>query len=108
MSLTVRELLLNHTRGISSNVKSNEGQYFDTEIPHFDDITEMIKYKEELVNKMENVKEIIQEENKAKQKALTLEKAEKRMKYLKDLKEANELPKLQLEDKNIVKETTEE
>ena len=34
-TLGIKELLNNHTRGISSNVKMYEGQYFDTEILAF-------------------------------------------------------------------------
>ena len=54
MSLTVKELLRNHVKGIHSNVKNYDPQFFDTEIPRFDDMVEEMEYKEELANKIKN------------------------------------------------------
>lgn len=51
MSLTVKELLLNHSRGIHSDVKDNQGEFFDTEIPRFDDLTDIQAYKDSLTEK---------------------------------------------------------
>jgi hypothetical protein len=48
MSLTVGELIHNHVRGINSDYHVNKGEYFDTEIPHFNDITEQVEYKRNL------------------------------------------------------------
>ncbi len=48
MSLTVSELLQNHARGITNSVNTNEGQFFDTEIPKHDDITDVIEHKQSL------------------------------------------------------------
>jgi len=59
MSLTCKELLLNHSRGISSNVHNYDPQYFDTEIPRFDDIVEEKQYKEDLAEKIKEVDERI-------------------------------------------------
>jgi len=47
-TLGIKELLLNHTRGISSNVKMYEGQYFDTEIPIIDDLTDLDAFREDI------------------------------------------------------------
>jgi len=54
MSLTVKELLRNHVKGIHSNVRNYDPQFFDTEIPRFDDLTEEMEHKEELANKIKN------------------------------------------------------
>jgi len=71
MSLTVKELLLNHSRGINSNVHNYEPQYFDTEIPIFDDIVQEKQYKEDLANQIKEVDERIKKrKEKAKQKAI--------------------------------------
>lgn len=48
MNLSIKELLINHSRGINSTVHENQGEYFDAEIPQFDDITEEIEYKNNL------------------------------------------------------------
>jgi len=48
MTLTVKQLLHNHTRGIHSDVSHNEPMYFDSEIPIIDDITDLIAYREDL------------------------------------------------------------
>jgi phage regulator Rha-like protein len=48
MSLTVKELLLNHSRGVPSMIQNTEAQYFDSFIPRFDDITDEIAHKENL------------------------------------------------------------
>jgi hypothetical protein len=48
MTLTVKQLLHNHSRGIHSEVSHNEPMYFDSEIPIIDDITDLIAYREDL------------------------------------------------------------
>lgn len=63
MSLTVRTLLLNHSRGIHNNIKTYEGQYFgDAEIPKFDDITDMVQYKLDLKAKFQEIERQIKKE----------------------------------------------
>ncbi|AXL14935.1 hypothetical protein [Microviridae sp.] len=47
-TLGIKELLNNHTRGISSNVKMYEGEYFDTEIPIINDLTDLDDYRADL------------------------------------------------------------
>ena len=42
MSLTVRQLLENHTRGKDSNVQHREPLYFDIEIPQISDMTDVM------------------------------------------------------------------
>lgn len=49
MSLSVKELLLNHTRGIDSAITEYQEQYFeDQELQQYDDITELHQQKEQL------------------------------------------------------------
>ncbi len=71
MSLTVKELLINHSRGIHSDIKVNDAQYFETEIPKFDDITEAREYKQELAEQIKVAEQTAKEE---KEKALQARK----------------------------------
>jgi len=65
MALTVRELLLNHSRGIGSNVHMyDENAYFDTEIPTFDDINDLKEYKENLKQQYENLQDELKRQKK--------------------------------------------
>ena len=41
MGISLRQLLINHSRGLPSNVFMREGHYFDTEIPQIDDLTDI-------------------------------------------------------------------
>ncbi len=68
MSLTIHELMRNHTRGIQSDVHNNEPQYFDTEIKRFADITDEIAYKQELAEDIKEQEEIARSESSEKQK----------------------------------------
>lgn len=63
-TLTIRNLLDNHTRGIPLGVSTRVGEYFDTEIPRFDDLTDMIEYKEQLMEKNKEINKLIREEKK--------------------------------------------
>ena len=72
MSLTVKELLYNHTRGIQSDVHHNEALYFDTEIPIIDDITDIDAFRKDL---------------KEREKALSLKIKQERDKYNKEQEE---------------------
>ena len=51
-NMGIRELLDRHTRGVPLGVNHRQGEYFDTEIPRFDDLTDMIEYKKELQGKL--------------------------------------------------------
>lgn len=54
MSIGVKDLLRNHTRGMSSDVHEFDAMYFDNaEIPIMDDLTSMEKYKAELAERTE-------------------------------------------------------
>lgn len=66
MSLTCRELLINHTRSIHSDVSVKEGEYFEElEIPVFVDITDAIAYKERLKENLAETERIIKTEKEA-------------------------------------------
>lgn len=62
MSLSIRELLINHSRGVSLNVNQPEPQYFDMEIPNFIDLTDREAYKEMLLEKKLQLDEQIKAE----------------------------------------------
>jgi CRISPR/Cas system-associated endonuclease/helicase Cas3 len=63
-TLTIRNLLDNHTRGIPLGVNTRVGEYFDTEIPRFDDLTDMIEYKRQLMERNKELNKLIREEKK--------------------------------------------
>lgn len=66
---TIRELLDNHSRGIPLGVNEQKGEYFDTPIPVFTDLTDIMEYKHQLKEKEAEINKIIAEE-----KAKNLEK----------------------------------
>lgn len=67
---TIRELLDNHSRGIPSGVSELEGEYFNEPIPVFTDITEMVEYKRQLMEKNKEIQAIIRQEKKSLQDKL--------------------------------------
>lgn len=68
-NLTINELLDRHSRGVSLGAPKLEGEYFDTEVPRFQDLTEMFDYKANLEKKRAEVMEaIMKEEELLKQK----------------------------------------
>lgn len=50
-NLTIAELLDRHSRGVALGAPDLQGEYFDTEVPRFSDLTEMLEYKKELEQK---------------------------------------------------------
>jgi hypothetical protein len=74
MSLTVRQLLQNHVRGVDSNVQQKNPLYFETQIPTIRDITDVQEYRETLEQKIKDMDEFLrQEKNKADQDSSQLE-----------------------------------
>jgi len=67
MTLTIKELLINHTRGISSDIPELEGHYFDTEIPVLEDLTDLENYREQLKQREKELTERIKAEQASKQ-----------------------------------------
>lgn len=59
MSLTVRQLLENHTRLMNGDVSVNKGGYFDFEIPNFNDLTDVDSWKDWLKRETARVNEWI-------------------------------------------------
>lgn len=74
MSLTIPELLRNHTRGIHSEINQAEALYFDTEIPNIQDITDLEEYKLQLKQRQKEV------EIKLKQEAAEIKEAKQKIK----------------------------
>lgn len=93
MSLTVKTLLKNHSRGIHSDIKHYTPEYFDTEIPVLDDLTDVAQYKEDLNNQKKDLHNQIIKEAKDKKQSILDKKAA----AIEDLKKAAPLPK---EEKN--------
>ena len=50
-NLTIQELLERHSRGVPLGAVDKQGEYFDTEVPRFNDLTEMLEYKKDLEEK---------------------------------------------------------
>lgn len=59
MSLTVAQLYRNHTKGIPSDVQERTPIYTETEIPRFDDINELVEWRNEILRKADEVAEDI-------------------------------------------------
>jgi autotransporter translocation and assembly factor TamB len=75
-SLNVKTLLLNHSRNLSSDIHVGEPQYFDTEIPIFQDLTEKMEYQQNLQTQLTEVKLQIKSDKKeaaASKKAAAIE-----------------------------------
>lgn len=81
-SLTPRQMIANHTRGISVNIKENESLYFDSDIPRFDDITEKIEYEENLIQQLKDVNKIMLKEHSDKKALRKAKKEEDRLKAI--------------------------
>lgn len=74
MHIGLKQLLINHSRGISSNVKVHPAEYFgDEPLPEIEDLVdareyvEMLREREKAIN--EEIKEAIQNAKKAKDDA---------------------------------------
>lgn len=93
MSLTVKELLLNHSRGISSNVHQAKGQFFDADVPRMDmDMIEKREYQQNLKDQIIAAQKTAQQEinDKAKLRKETAQKtAKKKLDDAKKLVEKN-------------------
>lgn len=66
-TLTIRDLLDRHSKGLALGVNNNRGEYFDTEVPRFQDLTDMLEYKQQLMERKKDLEKQIRKE-KAKQK----------------------------------------
>lgn len=78
MSLTVRQLLQNHTRGIDSNVQMKEPLYFEVPVPVVTDITDVYEYRAALQERIKATNEFIENELDEAQRAQAKEDLEKK------------------------------
>ena len=79
-NLSIKDLLDRHSRGLPLGVSEQKGEYFDTEIPRFDDLTDMVAYKKELAKKHKELKKIAEDEISAKKSATVKEPVEEQKK----------------------------
>lgn len=77
LNLTVRQLLVNHSRGTNGHVDTKEPIFFDLEIPTIRDITDVKLYKERLSETLSQVNEFIKND---KQEAKEKREADKKAK----------------------------
>jgi len=63
LTLTIKQLLTNHSRGIPSNVAYNEPMYFNQEIPIIDDIVDIQTFRQDLKHREKLLQAKIKEEN---------------------------------------------
>jgi hypothetical protein len=61
-NMSIRELLDKHSRGLPITAVEQKGEYFETEIPRFDDITDMMEYKKMLSKKHKELNTQIKKE----------------------------------------------
>jgi hypothetical protein len=67
MSLTIRELLYNHTRGVLVDVPAHEPIYLeDLEVPVIRDLTDLDNYRETLNSRLNELEEQLQNEKEEK------------------------------------------
>ena len=66
-NMSIRTLLDRHSRGLPLGASAKQGEYFDTEVPHFDDLTDVLKYKKNLKNKEKELVSSIKKEKKLQQ-----------------------------------------
>ena len=63
-NMGIRELVDRHTRGVPLGVNSRQGEYFDTEIPVFEDLTDMLEHKKLLQGQMREHNALIKQKKK--------------------------------------------
>ena len=61
-NMSIRELLDKHSRGLPITAVEQKGEYFETEIPRFDDLTDMMEYKKMLSIKHKQLNKQIKKE----------------------------------------------
>lgn len=64
MSLTIRQLLEDHTRGKTNEVQIRQPLYFDMEIPQINDITDVDNFRQQLEDQLKNVNQFIETDKK--------------------------------------------
>lgn len=66
-NLSIRQLLINHSRGVPSGENMREGVYTDMEVPNFKDLNDVKEYAESLEARKADIEARIQEEEQARQ-----------------------------------------
>lgn len=70
MSLTIRELVYNHTRGIGVDIHQPIPQYFDMEIPRINDLTDLDAFRDDVnAKRYQTTKEVEKDQENARNKA---------------------------------------
>ena len=93
-NLTIKELLDRHSRGVSLGAPDLQGEYFDTEVPRFSDLTEMLEYKKDLEQKRKELTEQINAEiESGKQQKPVVEDTEAEKKASEELDADKKTPK---------------
>ena len=70
-NLSIRQLLDRHSRGLPLGATERQGEYFDSEIPRYDDLVDMMEHKKQLVREHKDLTKQIEKEQKAqKEKAI--------------------------------------
>tara|TARA_Y100000588_G_C14266656_1_gene930238 strand:+ start:503 stop:898 length:396 start_codon:yes stop_codon:yes gene_type:complete len=83
-SLTIRELLEKHSRGVALGVPEVQGEYFDTEVPRYDDLTDMLNHKKALQEQQKELMKQIKKEQAAKKAASVRDKSLKEKPVVED------------------------
>ena len=84
--LTIQQLLERHSRGVSLGAPDLKGEYFDTEIPRHDDLTDALEHKKQLDKKAKEL-----------DKQIKKEQAEQKAKKAQSIKEKSEVEDSQAE-----------
>tara|TARA_B110000003_G_scaffold271674_1_gene306239 strand:- start:376 stop:744 length:369 start_codon:yes stop_codon:yes gene_type:complete len=79
-NMSIKTLLDRHSRGLPLGVSEQKGEYFDTEVPRFDDLTDMVAYKKELAIKHKELMKKAEDEISAKKAATVKEPVEEQKK----------------------------
>ena len=79
-NMSIKTLLDRHSRGLPLGVSEQKGEYFETEVPRFDDLTDMVAYKKELAKKHKELMKKAEDEIKAKKAATVKEPVEEQKK----------------------------
>ena len=66
-TMSIRTLLDRHSRGLPLGASTRQGEYFDTEVPHFDDLTDVHNYKKNLIYKEKELINTLKKEKQLKQ-----------------------------------------
>jgi hypothetical protein len=84
-NLSIRQLLDRHSRGLPLGATERQGEYFDSEIPRYDDLVDMMEHKKQLVQEHKNLTKKIENEQKAQKEKATAEAVEVAKKQLQDI-----------------------